>query len=344
MILTYKIKHNRDFSEELQKARKVAEFGIKYRTLSSKDVAHIGLKSMISNQVLRKYAKNKKVKSVKNIKLTIPNQGIKVDTDSRIIRVPCVKLSLEYQFPEFEKINQIELGKTFAYVSVTIPEKETEKPTNYVGVDRNTTGHIATVANPETGKVWKFGKKGLYIHTKYKNIRKSMQKKGKYRKVKQIKDRESRIVKDLNHKISKKIVEIAVQNNSGIKLEDLTGIRQTAKQRKSFRYSLNSWSFYQLQQFIEYKAKLQGVEVVYIDPHYTSKSCSRCGLIGNRNGKHFKCPSCGHVDHADINAAFNIAVKDVNVDQSIEERDSIEGNTDIPKEALGSADGSILLS
>lgn len=344
MILTYKIKHHRDFSEELQKARKVAEFGIKHRTLSSKDVAHIGLKSMISNQILRKYARNKKVKSVKNIKLTIPNQGIKIDADKHIIRIPCVKLSLEYQFPEFEKINQIELGKTFAYVSVTIPEKDIQNPTNYVGVDRNTTGHIATVANPETGKVWKLGKKGLHIHTKYKNIRKSLQKKGKYRKVKQIKDRESRIVKDLNHKISKKIVEIAVQNNSGIKLEDLTGIRQTAKQRKSFRYSLNSWSFYQLQQFIEYKAKLQGVEVVYIDPHYTSKSCSRCGLIGNRNGKHFKCPSCGHVDHADINAAFNIAIKDVNVDQSIEERDSIEGNTDIPKEALGSADGSILLS
>lgn len=344
MILTYKIKHNRDFSEELQKARKVAEFGIKHRTLSSKDVAHIGLKSMISNQVLRKYVKNKKVKSVKNIKLTIPNQGIKIDADKHIIRIPCVKLALEYQFPEFEKINQIELGKTFAYVSVTIPEKETEEPTNYVGVDRNTTGHIATVANPETGKVWKLGKKGLHIHTKYKNIRKSLQKKGKYRKVKQIKDRESRIVKDLNHKISKKIVEIAVQNNSGIKLEDLTGIRQTAKQRKSFRYSLNSWSFYQLQMFIEYKAKIQGVEVVYIDPHYTSKSCSRCGLIGNRNGKKFKCPTCGHVDHADINAAFNIANRDVNIDQSIEERDSIEGNTDIPKEALGSADGSILLS
>ena len=315
MILTYKIKHNRDFSDELQKARKVAEFGIKYRTLSSKDVAHIGLKSMISNQILRKYARNKKVKSVKNIK-----------------------------FPEFEKINQIELGKTFAYVSVTIPETEVQKPTNYVGVDRNTTGHIATVANPKTGKVWKLGKKGLHIHNKYKNIRKSLQKKGKYRKVKQIKDRESRIVKDLNHKISRKIVEIAVQNNSGIKLEDLTGIRNNNKHARSFRYSLNSWSFYQLQMFIEYKAKIQGVEVVYIDPRYTSKSCSRCGLIGNRNGKKFKCPTCGHVDHADINAAFNIANRDVNIGQSIEERDSIEGNTDIPKEALGSADGSVLLS
>lgn len=243
---------------------------------------------------------------------------------------------LDYQFPDFEKINQIEIGKEYAYISVTIPDIETKKVENYIGVDRNTTGHIAVVANPETGKIWKLGKKGLHIHNKYKNIRKSLQKKAKYKKVKQIKDRESQIVKDLNHKISKKIVEIAIQNNSGIKLEDLSGIRQTAKSKKSFKYSLNSWSFYQLQMFLEYKAKIQGVEVVYIDPAYTSKSCSICGLVGSRNGKMFKC-SCGHVDHADVNAAFNIG-------QSIKERDLMEGIIDNPKEALGYADGSIASS
>jgi putative transposase len=333
MILTYKIKHNRDFLEDLRKARQVAEFGIKNKTLSSKDVKQYGLKSMISNQILRKYVRNKKVKAVKNVKLTIPNQGIKVDRENHKITIPCIKLVLDYRFPDFEKIDQIEIGKEYAYVSITIPEVETKNVDNYIGVDRNTTGHIAVVANPKTGKIWKLGKKGLHIHNKYKNIRKSLQKQGKYRKVKQIKDRESRIVKDLNHKISRKIIDIAIENNSGIKLEDLTGIRNNSKHSRSFRYALNSWSFYQLQMFIDYKAKLQGVKVVYIDPHYTSKSCSRCGLIGNRNGKRFDC-TCGYVDHADINAAFNIALKDIIIDQSIEERDSIEGNTDIPKAAL----------
>jgi putative transposase len=326
MILTYKLKHNRDFSDELRKAKQVAEFGIKNRTLSSKDVKQFGLKSAISNQILRKYVKNKKVKSVSSVQLTVPNQGIKVDKKSRKITIPCLKLVLNYQFPDFEKINQIEIGKEYACISVTIPDIEPEKADNYIGVDRNTTGHIAVAANPKTGKIWKLGKKGLHVHKKYSNIRRTLQKQGKYKKVKQIKDRESRIVKDLNHKISRKLIEVAKENNCGIKLEDLTGIRNNKKHTKSFNYSLNSWSFYQLQQFIEYKAELHGVEVVYIDPHYTSKKCSICGQIGNRNGKSFKC-SCGHVDHADVNAAFNIG-------QSIKERDLMEGNTDIPKAAL----------
>ncbi|MGC8649310.1 MAG: RNA-guided endonuclease TnpB family protein, partial [Candidatus Micrarchaeia archaeon] len=85
MILTFKIKHNKDFSAELKKAKQIAEFAIKTRTQSSKDVACFGLKSIISNQILRKYARNKRIKQVKRVNLIIPNQGIMVDKEKRHI-------------------------------------------------------------------------------------------------------------------------------------------------------------------------------------------------------------------------------------------------------------------
>jgi len=334
MILTYKIKHGRDFSDELRKAKQIAKFAIQTHSLSSKDVKHIGLKSMIANQILRKYSRSNTARSVKSVKLAIPNQGIKVDRDTKTISAPCLKFSLKYEFPDnFEKINQIEVGEEYAYVSVSIPEPELIKAEKWIGVDRNTVGHIAVVSDPETGKVIKLGKSALHIHQKYKSLRKGLQKKGKYGKVKQIKDRESRIVKDINHKVSRKIVDTAKESGKGIKLEDLTGIRNGKHNTKSFRYAKNSWSFYQLQNQIEYKAKLLGVEVAYVDPAYTSKSCSRCGLIGDRNKKSFKCPHCGHVDHADSNAGFNIAKRPC-IGRSTKERDLVEGNTDIPKVAL----------
>ena len=116
-------------------------------------------------------------------------------------------------------------------------------------------------------------------------------------------------MKDLNHKISRKIVDMAQVQHAALVFEDLGGIRRPRKQHRSFKYALHSWSFYQLQTFVEYKAKLLGVPVLYVDPAYTSQDCSRCGTRGQRTGKDFKCPTCGHVDHADVNAAFNIALK-----------------------------------
>jgi putative transposase len=333
MILTYKIKHGKDFSNELRKAKQIANYAIRTHSRSSKDVKHIGLKSMIANQILRKYSNDRRANKVNKVKLAIPNQGIKVDRATRTILAPCLKLSLRYEFPDnFEKINQIEVGEEYAYVSVSIPKPELVKAEKWLGVDRNTTGHIAVISDPETGKVVKLGKSAIHIHQKYKNIRKDLQHKGKYGKVKRIKNRESRIVRNINHKVSRKIVNIAKDSGKGIKLEDLTGIRGS-KTARSFRYSKYSWSFYQLQNMIEYKAKLFGVEVAYVDPHYTSQECSICGHIGDRNGKSFKCPHCGHVDHADSNAGFNIAKRPC-IGRSVSERDEAEGNTDIPKVAL----------
>lgn len=306
MILAYKVRHYRDFTIELRKAKKVAKFAIKHRDkLSSKYVAHFELKSAISNQILREYGRNKKCKEVTNIKLIIPRQSIKYK--DKTVNVVCLGLVFSFDKP-CQKINQIEIDREWLYISVTVSEEPQFKETGWLGVDRNTTGHCAVAACTKTGKVMFLGKQAQHVHKKYSRIRKKFQRLKKNKKLKACKRRESNITKDLNHKISRKIVNYAKENVCGIKLEKLEGIRQRTKQAKSsFKYSLNSWAYYQLQTFVEYKAQLAGVPVAYIEPAYTSQRCHRCGQLGDRNGKSFKCPHCGYTSHADSNAAWNIA-------------------------------------
>lgn len=74
---------------------------------------------------------------------------------------------------------------------------------------------------------------------------------------------------------------------------------------------MHSWSFHQLGTFIDYKARRAGVLVVFIDPAYTSQTCSACGHVDRRsriNQSAFKCRRCGFAEHADVNAAVNLSV------------------------------------
>ena len=317
MILTYKVRHNRDFSVELEKAKKVADYAIHNRDMiSTKYVSHIGLNSTISNQVLRKYSRNKKCRIVKSVKLTIPSLGTKVKDG--IIRVIPLKLDLLLA-KDFIKVNQVEIDDRYAYISVTVATREEIVTERHIGVDLNTTGHCAVIAVKETGKVYKLGKKANHTHLKYKNIRKRLQKASAFKVIARVKNRESRIIKDTNHKISRFLINLAVREKGGISLEKLQDIRRRTVSSKNFKYSLNSWSFYQLGKFIAYKAKLAGIPITYIDPAYTSKTCSRCGLVGNRSNKYFQCPK-GHVEHADVGAAFNIALPSSSIVQLQKER------------------------
>jgi len=335
MILTYKLKHGNNYNKELVLAKKVAEYGLQHRTISSKDVSHIGLKSAISNQILKKYSRNKTIKKVNSIKLTIPNQSIQIRENK--IYIPCLKSELDIWFPQpFEKINQIEIGSMYAYISVSYPNPHIIEDKRTIGIDRNTTHHTIVASCIETGKILKLGKSCNHIHHKYKHMRKNLQKQGKLKKVKQIKDRESRIVKDINHKTTTALVQFAKDNKACIVMEDLKEIRHRAKQRKKQRYSLHSWSFYQQQMMIEYKTKKQGVCVHYVEPQYTSQRCNRCGHIerANRLGNLFQCKMCGTVEDSGVNAGFNIAylhregIPRFNID-----RDVLKRNTDILKEA-----------
>ena len=89
-------------------------------------------------------------------------------------------------------------------------------------------------------------------------------------------------------------------------MEELTGIAKD-------KVFLKDWSYYDLQQKIENKAKEKGIDVVYINPAYTSQRCSKCGCIHEENRKEqdFVCLECGFKANADFNASQNIAIKDI---------------------------------
>jgi putative transposase len=128
----------------------------------------------------------------------------------------------------------------------------------------------------------------------------------------------------VNHRISKAIVSRAKATNSALALEDLTGIRERVNQQpgsKTERRRANSWAFYQLRQFLEYKALRAGVALILVPPAYTSQTCHRCLHIhpdpaqSYRSGKKFKCGHCGWEGDADLNGANVIALLGAVVNQ-----------------------------
>lgn len=111
-----------------------------------------------------------------------------------------------------------------------------------------------------------------------------------------------------NHKYARYIVDLAMRHQCGtIQMEDLTGISMDSA-------FLKNWSYYDLQEKIEYKAKEQGIKVVKINPKYTSQRCNKCGNIDKENRVDqatFYCKVCGFKTSADFNAARNISMPDI---------------------------------
>lgn len=315
-ILTYKFKYFKDLTPYFEKAKLVAEFAIANRTKNSSTfVSHIGLPSAISNQILRHFNRDLKCKTVKSANLLIPGQALRYDTNLGLVEIPCLKLTIKADFKllnySFIKLNSAEIKKDFIYFQVSVKNQNTVSSDAFLGIDRNATNHIAVCANSRTGKILKLGAKAPHVSKTYKKHRAKLQKNKKYNHLKKVAKRESDIVRDINHKISRNVVDYAKLNNLSIKLEDLKGVRKNKKtankQNKNLNHVIHSWSFFQLQTFIVYKARLLGVKVFFVDPFMTSQTCAKCGSVGARTKDKFKCHSCQHSDNPDVNAAFNIA-------------------------------------
>jgi len=223
----------------------------------------------------------------------------------------------------------------FYYIHIQIKDEVPEplQPNNVIGVDFGRRD-IAVTSN---GDKWD-GKQIIEVRDKYAKVRASLQQKAVQRGhvpspherlhqeaskgtrstrrrtrqiLQRLSGRERRFQQWLNHQISYRIIQQAFITKAIVAIENLTGIRERTNQQprnKVERRRSNSWSFYQLRSFLEYKGIKEGVEVIAVPPAYTSQTCHQCLHIGLRSDKRFKCGNCSWHGDADLNGAKMISL------------------------------------
>lgn len=216
---------------------------------------------------------------------------------------------------KFGSLKMLQLrGKWYIHLSATtaIPEFEAEQAVHVVGIDRGL--RFLAACYDEKGKSILFsGQKILRKRRKYKKLRAELQAKGTKsakRRLKKIGQRENRWMSDVNHRLTKTLID-HYGSNTIYALEDLTDVRfGTEKSPKDQRYEIVSWAFYQFEQFLTYKANLNSSAVVKVPAKYTSQRCPKCGRIHKDNRDHelhlYTCDKCGYKSNDDRLAAMNI--------------------------------------
>lgn len=230
------------------------------------------------------------------------------------------RLTIPMQMGEYQRLQfgrghgQADLvlvdGVFYLLVVIETPTAPLIEPQGFIGIDLG----IVQIATDSDGESFS-GDTVENTRRRYHTLRKNLQSCGSRsarKHLQRIRRNESRFRRNQNHVISKRLVAKAKDTGRGIKLEKLKHIRERTTVRKSDRDKHSGWSFFQLQAFIEYKAKRDGIPVLYINPRNTSRQCASCGHVNKANRKtqsKFQCVSCGHVANADENAAMNIAAR-----------------------------------
>lgn len=193
-----------------------------------------------------------------------------------------------------------------AQIVYHVAEPELKSDGNVMGIDLGIKCPAVSYCSDGTVKFYGNGRKNKYMRRHYAYLREKLQTSKKMKAVKRINDKEQRIMRDIDHKLSHDIVKTAVAHNVKlIKLEQLQNIRSTTRKSRKNNHSLHTWSFYRLSQFIEYKAKLAGIFVEYVNPAYTSQTCPICGSVHHANNRNYTC-ECGFHIHRDLLGAMNI--------------------------------------
>jgi IS605 OrfB family transposase len=188
---------------------------------------------------------------------------------------------------------------------IEISEREV-KTGQVMGVDLGLKNPAVAVLENGKTKFFGNGRRNKYEKRKYRSKRKELGKAKKQKKIDSINNKEQRYMKNEDHKVSREIVNFAKVNNvSVIHLEQLANIRNTARTSRKNEKNLHTWSFYRLAGFIEYKAQLEGIDVEYVNPEYTSQICPVCGTKNHARDRKYNC-KCGFKAHRDRVGAINI--------------------------------------
>lgn len=292
------------------------------RKVSNAYVAQTGL---IRNGILKgkqlKKATNKPIQFRDGAAQAFDDRNLSYFFDKKTVSIWTVKgrlksVKFECSDEQLERLHAYRKGETdlindsgtfYLIAGVEIPAEPLNEVKDYLAFDSG----IVNIATTSDGDNWSGGAVTLR-RKKNRALRVKLQAKGTKsakRLLKKRNKKESRFVRDVNHCISKKIVETAKRTNRGIAHENLKGIRNRARLNKPNRTELNSWAFAQLFELVAYKARLGGIPVKIVDPAYSSQLCPECGTIGRTNRPNrnvFCCTSCTLTGPADIIAARNI--------------------------------------
>ena len=119
------------------------------------------------------------------------------------------------------------------------------------------------------------------------------------------------IIKDTVNQLAVQVTKLASQKNSALAVEDLRRLNSSFKDfSKNQRTKLTLWAYKKLLETLEFKAKIEGIPIVKVNPRRTSSKCPICQSKLRENGyRRLKCPSCGFEGDRDYIAALNLKMK-----------------------------------
>lgn len=246
----------------------------------------------------------------KEISLNVLGKRIKVKYNDNYL--PYSILSNDVKLGTAKLVNM--KGHWFFHIPVTREVSEWDRNSNnhIVGIDRGLR-QIMTVYD-ESGTTKFFNGRSIsYKRKKFAYLRRQLQTKNTKsakRKLKKLGRKENRWMSDINHQLSKTLIDLYGPNTLFV-LEDLTNVTfNKFFGSKDKNRDLRSWSFYDLQAKLEYKAQEVGSKVITVSAQYTSQRCPKCGQINKDNRNHrlhlYRCDHCGFTTNDDRIGAMNL--------------------------------------